>query len=64
MTKQSVDPYNVQGEIDVDGVAKAINYLNLVEEFGTQLIAADDLLERFRMFGVPLIIILTDDEVY
>jgi tryptophanyl-tRNA synthetase len=48
VTKQSVDPYNVQGEIGVDGVAKAINYLNLVEEFGTRLIAADDLLERFQ----------------
>lgn len=39
VTKQSVDPYSVQGEIGVDGVAKAINYLNLVEEFGTWLIA-------------------------
>lgn len=36
--KQFVDPYNVQGEIGVDGVTKAINYLNLVEEFGTRLL--------------------------
>jgi hypothetical protein len=48
VTKQSVDLYNVQGEIGVHGVAKAINYLNLVKEFGTRLIAADDLLERFQ----------------
>lgn len=48
VTKQSVDPYNVQGEIGVHGVAEAINYLNLVKEFGTRLIAADDLLERFQ----------------
>jgi tryptophanyl-tRNA synthetase len=46
--KQSVDPYNVQGEIGADGVAKAINYLNLVEEFGTRLLATDNLLERFE----------------
>lgn len=46
-TKQSVDPYNVSGEIGVDGVAKAINYLTLVEEFGTKLIQKEDL-ERFE----------------
>jgi tryptophanyl-tRNA synthetase len=47
-TKQSVDPWNVKGEIGVDGVAKAINYLSLVEEFGTKLISSDGLLERFE----------------
>jgi tryptophanyl-tRNA synthetase len=48
VTKQSVDPWNVKGEIGADGVAKAINYLSLVDEFGTRLIAADGLLERFE----------------
>jgi tryptophanyl-tRNA synthetase len=48
VSKQVIDPYNVQGEIGVDGVAKAINYLNLVEEFGTRLLSADKLLERFE----------------
>jgi tryptophanyl-tRNA synthetase len=48
--KQTVDPYNVSGEIGADGVAKAINYQNLVEEFGTRLLAdpKDKLLERFE----------------
>jgi len=48
VAKQSVDPYNVQGEIGVDGVAKTINYLNQVEEFGTRLITVDNLLKRFE----------------
>jgi len=48
VTKQSVGPHNIQGEIGVEGVTKAISHLNLVEEFGTQLIAVDDLLERFQ----------------
>lgn len=48
VSKQVIDPWNVQGEIGVDGVAKAINYLNLVEDFGTRLLAADGLLERFE----------------
>lgn len=48
VTKQSVDPYNVKGEIGADGVAKAINYLSLTEEFGTKLIQVDGLLERFE----------------
>lgn len=46
-TKQTVDPWNVSGEIGADGVAKAINYLKLVDEFGTKLLAAEDL-ERFE----------------
>ena len=45
--KQTVDPYNVQGEIGADGVAKAINYSKLIEEFGTQRISDQDL-ERFE----------------
>ncbi|RDW91233.1 hypothetical protein BP5796_02398 [Coleophoma crateriformis] len=47
VSEQTVDPYNVQGEIGEDGVAKAINYLTLVEKFGTQVLTAADL-ERFE----------------
>ena len=46
-TKQTVDPYNVVGEIGADGVAKAINYLTLTEEFGTKVLVKEDL-ERFE----------------
>lgn len=42
-TKQKVDPYNVSGEIGEDGIAKAIDYSKLVEEFGTQQILEADL---------------------
>jgi tryptophanyl-tRNA synthetase len=42
-TKQTVDPYNVSGEIGADGVAKAIDYLKLVDEFGTRKILEGDL---------------------
>lgn len=45
--KQTVDPYNVTGEIGDDGVMKAIDYSKLVEEFGTKLINKE-LLERFK----------------
>lgn len=45
-SKQSIDPWNVKGEV-VDGVTKAINYLSLVEEFGTKVIDKD-LLARFE----------------
>lgn len=47
-TKQTVDPYNVAGEVGADGVTKAIDYNKLVEEFGTRLLSADNLLERFE----------------
>lgn len=46
--KQVIDPWNVQGEVGADGVVKAINYLSLVEEFGTKLLSADGVLERFE----------------
>ncbi|KAG0645166.1 Tryptophanyl-tRNA synthetase [Hyphodiscus hymeniophilus] len=46
-TKQSVDPYNVSGEIGADGIAKAIDYSKLVEEFGTKKILDEDL-KRFE----------------
>ncbi|EOO02602.1 putative tryptophanyl-trna synthetase protein [Phaeoacremonium minimum UCRPA7] len=46
-TKQSVDPWNVQGEVNADGTVKAIDYLKLVEEFGTRAIDKE-LLERFE----------------
>lgn len=46
-TKQTVDPYNVAGEVGEDGVVKAIDYKKLVEEFGTKLID-QELLERFE----------------
>ncbi|RKF74007.1 Tryptophan--tRNA ligase, cytoplasmic [Golovinomyces cichoracearum] len=46
-SKQTVDPYNVTGEIGADGVAKAINYLTLIEEFGTKRILDQDL-QRFE----------------
>lgn len=48
VSKQVIDPWNVQGEIGADGVAKAINYLSLVEEFGTRLLSAEGMLERFE----------------
>ncbi|KAI0023657.1 tryptophanyl-tRNA synthetase [Xylariomycetidae sp. FL0641] len=45
--KQSVDPWNVAGEVGEDGKVKAIDYKKLVEDFGTKLID-DALLERFE----------------
>lgn len=46
-TKQSIDPWNVSGEVGVDGVTKAINYMSLIDEFGTKKISEDDL-KRFE----------------
>ncbi|KAK4212366.1 tryptophan--tRNA ligase, cytoplasmic [Rhypophila decipiens] len=46
-SKQTIDPYNVQGEVGADGVVKAIDYKKLVEEFGTKLID-EELLARFE----------------
>lgn len=46
-SKQTVDPYNVAGEVGEDGVVKAIDYNKLIEEFGTKKIDAA-LLERFE----------------
>ncbi|KAF7952117.1 uncharacterized protein EAE97_001614 [Botrytis byssoidea] len=46
-SKQTVDPYNVAGEIGADGIAKAINYLTLIDEFGTKKIEEADL-KRFE----------------
>ncbi|KUI62918.1 Tryptophan--tRNA ligase, cytoplasmic [Cytospora mali] len=45
--KQTVDPYNVQGEVDQDGNVQAINYNKLTQEFGTKLID-QALLDRFE----------------
>lgn len=45
--KQTVDPWNVQGEVQEDGTTAAINYNKLVEEFGTKLID-QKLLDRFE----------------
>ncbi|KAI0999561.1 Tryptophan--tRNA ligase, cytoplasmic [Podosphaera aphanis] len=50
-SKQTVDPYTVAGEIGVDGVAKAINYLTLIEEFGTRKIIEEDLVRFERVTG-------------
>jgi tryptophanyl-tRNA synthetase len=47
ISKQVVDPYNVSGEIGEDGVAKAINYSSLIEQFGTKKILEEDL-NRFE----------------
>jgi tryptophanyl-tRNA synthetase len=47
VSKQVVDPYNVTGEIGEDGVAKAINYSSLIEQFGTKRILEEDL-KRFE----------------
>lgn len=47
VSKQVVDPYNVSGEIGEDGVAKAINYSSLIEQFGTKKILEEDL-KRFE----------------
>lgn len=46
-TKQSIDPYNVKGEVNADGTVKAIDYTSLVNEFGTKLID-NSLLDRFE----------------
>lgn len=46
-SKQTVDPWNVSGEIGEDGKIKAIDYTKLVEEFGTKLIDKE-MLERFE----------------
>lgn len=46
--KQLIDPWNVQGEVGADGITKAINYMSLVEEFGTKLLSAEGTLERFE----------------
>ncbi|KAH8602237.1 tryptophanyl-tRNA synthetase-like protein [Bisporella sp. PMI_857] len=46
-TSQKIDPWNVAGEVGVDGIVKAIDYLKLVEEFGTKKITKEDL-ERFE----------------
>lgn len=45
--KQTVDPYNVQGEVDENGNVKAIDYDKLIVEFGTKRID-QALLERFE----------------
>ncbi|KAI0009590.1 tryptophanyl-tRNA synthetase [Xylariaceae sp. FL0662B] len=45
--KQTVDPWNVAGEIGEDGKVKAIDYQKLVEDFGTKLIDKA-MLERFE----------------
>ena len=45
--KQSVDPWNVKGEVNEDGTVQAINYHKLTEEFGTKLID-EELLARFE----------------
>lgn len=50
-SKQTIDPYNVTGEIGDDGVAKAINYTTLVEEFGTKVILEEDLARFERVTG-------------
>jgi tryptophanyl-tRNA synthetase len=48
--KQQVNPYDVRGEIGEDGVAKAIDYEKLVNDFGTKLLADPEanLLQRFE----------------
>lgn len=46
-TKQTVDPWNVSGEVGEDGKVKPIDYKKLVEEFGTKLID-NEMLERFE----------------
>jgi tryptophanyl-tRNA synthetase len=43
---QKIDPWQVQGEM-VDGKLKAINYNNLIEQFGTKPID-QALLDRFE----------------
>ena len=45
--QQTIDPWNVQGEVAEDGTVKAIDYNRLVEEFGTKLID-QALLDRFE----------------
>lgn len=45
--KQTVDPYNVQGEVDEHGNVKAIDYDKLIVEFGTKRID-QELLDRFE----------------
>ena len=51
ITKQTVNPYDVAGEVGADGVVKAINYNALVEEFGTKLILKEDLVRFEKVTG-------------
>lgn len=50
-SKQTVDPWNVAGEVGADGVTKAINYLTLIEEFGTKRILEEDLVRFEQVTG-------------
>jgi tryptophanyl-tRNA synthetase len=50
-SKQSVDPWNVVGEIDADGVAKAIDYSLLMKDFGTMKILDEDLARFEKVTG-------------
>jgi hypothetical protein len=50
-TKQKIDPYSVAGEVGADGVTKAINYLSLIEEFGTKKILEEDLARFEKVTG-------------
>ncbi|KAF2838733.1 tryptophanyl-tRNA synthetase [Patellaria atrata CBS 101060] len=45
--EQVIDPWNVSGAVGEDGKIKPIDYVKLVEQFGTKLID-DALLERFE----------------
>lgn len=50
-SKQKIDPYSVVGEVGADGVTKAINYLSLIEEFGTKKILEEDLIRFEKVTG-------------
>jgi tryptophanyl-tRNA synthetase len=50
-TKQSVDPWNVSGEVGADGVIKAIDYSALIEEFGTKRITKEDIARFEKVTG-------------
>lgn len=50
-SKQTVDPWNVVGEMGADGVAKAINYLSLIDDFGTKKILDEDMARFEKVTG-------------
>lgn len=50
-TKQKIDPWNVAGEVGADGITKAINYMTLIEDWGTVAITPEDVARFEKVTG-------------
>lgn len=50
---QTIDPYNVQGEVDSEGNVKAIDYDRLIEQFGVQPLTEEHLKRFEKVTGKP-----------